>query len=232
MRKFGLFTAAFVMAAFMAASAWAIHPGSLPADKTVLASNKDVKTSPETATNLFGLSYKLSSSGDIIVSLHMECKIVTVTKVKGKGDKTMTDTDSERGFARVWIRVESHDDSDNFIVLNTDQFSAESDPNKLVNEKAVNAGAVTMCDRAQTLSITNTDQEEEISLKLSTLQAHGFTWWGKDIAKTDGALNYKLGNVVNIFVVAQVFGEDGGIAQVRKRVLQVETAHFANQANN
>ena len=110
MKKFGLFTAAFVMAAFMAASAWASHPGSLPADKVAMASNKVLRTNDFTG-NIFDISYKLSASGDIIVSVHLECKIVTETKVKGKGDKTMTDTDSERGFARVWIRVSSHDDN-------------------------------------------------------------------------------------------------------------------------
>ncbi len=244
MRKLGLAIAALALAAFVSGQAMALHgAGGLPADKVFVAAASSKLLDGNTGDNLasavtlFGpISYKMSSSGDLIVTVHMECKIVTTTKVKGKANGGAQNlVDSERGFARVFVEVASHDTPANFLVLNTVDFAGSADP--LCEDitllettcLAINAGAVTMCDRAQVLELTNPDELNfDLELTLATLQTHGFTWFGEDLAKTNGALAFPLGNQVIITVKGLVFGDDGGLINIRKRVLEIDTAHFAN----
>ncbi len=245
MRKLGLAIAALAMVGLFAGSAWAVHPsGGLPADKVFVAAASSKLLDGNTGDNLasavtlFGpISYKMSSSGDLIVTVHMECKIVTTTKVKGKANGGPANlVDSERGFARVFVEVASHDTPANVLVLNATDFPASgTDPlceDITLAETAclaINAGAVTMCDRAQVLELTNPDELNfDLELTLATLQTHGFTWFGEDLAKTNGASAFPLGNQVIITVKGLVFGDDGGLINIRKRVLEIDTAHFVN----
>ncbi len=244
MRKLSFAIVGLALTAFVSGQAWAGHTGGLPADKVVVAAASDILLDSDTSdgnnaadpVTLFGpISYKMSSSGDLIVTVHMECKIVTTTKVKGKtngGAQKLVD--SERGFARVFVEVSSHDTSSNVIVLNASDFVASgTDPLcegiTLTDTAclAINAGAVTMCDRAQVLTLTNPDELNfDLELKLATLQTHGFTWFGKNLAKTDGSDSFPLGNQVEITVKGFVFGDDGGLINIRKRVLEIDTVHF------
>ena len=215
--------------------------GGLPAGKVYATSSATILTDTggdETADGvmLFGpISYKVSTSADLIVSLHMECKIVTTTKVKGKKSAFEAGTedlvDSERGFARVWVKVAEHDNPGNFYILNTDDFPATDDPlcDGITLEEttclAINAGAVTMCDRAQVLTLDPGDDggtDFDLELKLATLQTHGFTWYGKDIATRVGT------GELDIYVMGAVFGDDGALINVRKRVVEIGSYHFAN----
>ncbi len=235
MKKLGLAIAAAAMVAF-AGSAWADHgAGGLPAGKVLVVADDTLVTDPAgggaSVHTLFGpISYKMSKSGDIIVSVHQECKIVTEGRVKGNAIGAVTQ-DSERGFARVWIEIQSHDTPTNLLVLNTAEFDNVVDQICSVSTAttciAVNLGAVTMCDRKLDLKLTSSG-DEDLTVNIATLQTHGFTWFGKDVAKTDGADSIPIGGEVDIFVKAQVFGEDGGIIEVRKRVVEIDSAHFAN----
>ena len=215
--------------------------GGIPADRVVAVATDSVIVDSNTGNNtaesviLFGdedpdaadaILYKMSTSGDIIVSLHMECKIVTNTVVKGSraGGGAVTQ-DSSRGFARVFIELQALNDLDSKVVLNIGDFTETGDP--LCGDSiagatciAINQGAVTMCDRIQDLKLTS-DGDEVLELNLATLQTHGFTWFGEDVAREIGD------NEVNIIVRGQVFGENGGLINVRKRVLEIDTAHFA-----
>ncbi len=215
MKKLGLVLAAAAMVAF-AGNAWADHgAGGLPAGKVLVVADDTLVTDPAgggaSVHTLFGpISYKMSKSGDIIVSVHMECKIVTEGKVKGSsaGGGPVTQ-DSERGFARVWIEIQSHDTPTNLLVLNTAEFDNVVDQICSVSTAttciAVNLGAVTMCDRKLDLKLTSSG-DEDLTVNIATLQTHGFTWFGKDVAKTDGDAGFPIGNEVDIFVQAQVFG--------------------------
>jgi hypothetical protein len=244
MRRLIYLTIVTALAAFVAAPALASHGSGIAADKVTVAASDTVVTDPNTGDTtaptftIFGngtladplIKYKMSSAGDLTATVSMECKIVTKTTVKGAGTGDTVLQDSERGFARVWIELETLDKAGNTLVLNTTDFPAEDDPicDPLIGTcVAVNAGAVTMCDRLQDLRLTSTG-DEVLSLKLATLQAHAFTWFGENLAKTDGAEFVPLGNEVKIRVKAQVFGEKGGIIQIRKRTLVIEPAHFSH----
>lgn len=197
-----------VVATSLALAALAAKPGGGPADKVSASGSAEAVAGPNEEIVLLRETVKLSTPTDLMLSVSLECSILT--------EITTTGNDFARasGTVDVWIEVDGFK-----VPVSADDTDAEE------------AGEVTFCSRAYERETTLFDDEDAtIRSFIETRSSHAFNWLALDelwLTSDD--------NIHTIEVVAELQqdpaeGQDDATAEVvvGKRTLIIEPTKVAN----
>jgi hypothetical protein len=173
-----------------------------PADKMAVSGSALSLSGPGTVITLLTGEMKTSSPEDAVVTVSMECSILT--------NVTTVGNDDSRAFGQIeaWVEVDGAP-----IAVSSD-------------DTGDGAGHVVFCDRAheQSTSGFNFDKNATISSYLATRTANAFTWTTLNLGAGDHTFVVKatLTQTATNNAVAQ--------AAIGKRTLVVEPTKLANDA--
>ncbi len=194
------FAAAFVGGIF-ASHIVGADSNAQPADKMAVAGSALAYSSPGQAVTLLAGAMKTSSPEDVVVSVSLECAIITQVTTVGN------DNSQAFGQVKVWVEL-------------------DGTPIPVSSDDTTDAGQVTFCDRAhqQTTSGFNADKNATITTYLSTRDANAFQWISLNLGAGDHTFVVKatLTQTASNNAIAQ--------ALVGKRTLVVEPTKLANNA--
>jgi hypothetical protein len=150
-----------------------------PADKAVAAGSTVQDVAPSaTGTQLMQATFKTSKPEDLLMSLSLECSIITDVMVPGTTTPNGTSTGEAAGAVKVWLTIEGDGQPTPIIVPITDTSAPPQDPSQ--QRAGGEADKVTFCDRDHKVTVTDkenppngTDALEEYQF---TKTANDFNW--------------------------------------------------------
>lgn len=192
---------AFVAGAF-ASTLGQADSNAQPADKMAASGSAVQFSKPGEVVTLLTGHMKTSSPEDAVITVSMECDILTSVTTVGNDDQ------SAFGQVLAWVEIDGH------------AVPVASDDN------AADAGQVVFCNRAhqQTTSGFDVDKNATIKTFLQTRSANAFSWTALNLGSGDHTIELKtlLTQTATNNAVAQ--------ALVGKRTLVVEPVKLANNA--
>ncbi len=163
------------IAAAVPATLAATTSSAQPADKAVAAGSTMQDLAPSaTGTQIMQATFKTSKPEDLLMSVSLECSIMTDVFVPGADPMTGTSTGEAAGAIKVWLTI----DSDTTIVPITDTSAPPQDPSQ--QRTGGEADKVTFCDRDHRVTVTDTETTKDGTDALDEYQftksANDFNW--------------------------------------------------------
>jgi hypothetical protein len=207
-----LIAGAMITAAIMMSPALANHQ---PADKVVASGDKVVVAGPADEVVLLTASLRTSSPTDLILSVAMECSIITDVTTGGTTVAGATDSALAAGKVRAWVEIDGE-------IVPINSMSSAPAPGD-------DSDKVTFCNRVHQQEVEDAEDPQDGLDKLRTYvetkNANAFNW-----------LRLNLGSGVHHIVVkgeltVDAVGEESGAeAYIGNRAIIVEPAKLANDA--
>src|SRR4051812_18647450 len=154
--------------------------GGTPANKAVAAGStvQDIQPSA-TGTQIMQATFKTSKPEDLLMSVSLECSIITTVVAPGSSTANSSSAGEAAGTIKVWLTIENQGDaSSQRIVPITDVSSPPQDPSQ--QRPGTDADKVTFCDRDHKVSLKDTeslaDGTDELSEYQFTKTANAFNW--------------------------------------------------------
>jgi hypothetical protein len=192
-----------------------------PADKVVAAGDKVEEAGPGDTVLLLSAKLKTSKPTDLIMSLSMECSIITDVQTGPSAVAGATDTATAEGKVRAWIEID-----DDIVPINSISGSSQNPEDQ---EPGDDSDKVTFCNRVHTQEAADGEDEQDgldkLRTYIETKSANAFNW-----------LRLNMGNGEHTI---KVFGEFttnvsgsalGAEAFVGNRSLIVQPEKLANDA--
>jgi hypothetical protein len=153
--------------------------GGTPANKAVAAGSTIQDVAPtSTGTQIMSATFKTSKPEDLLMSVSLECSIITDVMVPGTTTPNGTSSGEAAGAIKVWLTIEGDNQPTPIIVPITDTSTPPQDPS--AQRAGTEADKVTFCDRDHKVSVTDkenapdgTDALEEYQF---TKTANDFNW--------------------------------------------------------
>jgi hypothetical protein len=181
-----------------------------PADKVVAAGSKMEVVGPGEEIELLSSRLRTSKPADLILSVSLECSILTKLITGPSGDGA-ADSAMARGQVLVWVEIDGA-----IVPINSGQGGTENDK-------------VTFCDRVYERTVTDTedpldgqDTEEDY---IRTKAANAFNW----LHLNTGSGIHEI--VVKATLTTNTAGDAAAEALVGNRTLIVEPTKLANDAS-
>lgn len=197
----GALALAFVTG-FLVANLGGAASNAQPADKMAVSGSAISISQPGEDVVLLTGSMKTSSPEDAVVTVSLECDILTSVTTVGNDDQ------SAFGQVQVWVTIDGH-----VVPVSGDDAGAD-------------AGKVVFCNRAhqQTTSGFAFDKNATIKTFLQTRSANSFQWTTLDLGAAD--------HVIEVHALLTQTATNNAVAKavVGKRSLTVEPTKLANNA--
>ena len=166
------------VAAAVPATLAATTSSAQPANKAVASGSTVQDVSPSsTGSQIMQATFKTSKPEDLLMSVSLECSIITDVVVPGSDATTGKSTGEAAGAIKVWLTIEG-DGQPQTIVPITDSSAPPQDPSQ--QRAGTEADKVTFCDRDHKVTLTDnetppdgTDALEEYQF---TKTANDFNW--------------------------------------------------------
>jgi hypothetical protein len=163
------------IAAAVPATLAATTSSAQPADKAVAAGSTLQDVSPSaTGTQIMQATFKTSKPEDLLMSVSLECSIITDVVVPGTTAAGGSSTGEAAGAIKVWLTI----DNDTTIVPITDTSAPPQDPSQ--QKAGTEADKVTFCDRDHKATLTDTESPQDGTDALEEYQftktANDFNW--------------------------------------------------------
>jgi hypothetical protein len=189
-----------------------------PADKVVASGNKIATTGVGENETILQATLRTSSPTDLILSVSMECSILTDNIITG-GSGVATETAETMGKVRVWVEIDGK-----IVPVN----SVSSSTTTATPSAGTDTDKVTFCNR--TFNRTVTDKENPLDgidysrNYIETKDANAFNW-----------LRLNMGSGIHSIVVKAEYSASStqgstASAYIGNRSLIVEPAKLANDA--
>jgi len=163
------------IAAAVPATLAATTSSAQPADKAVASGSTLQDVSPSaTGTQIMQATFKTSKPEDLLMSVSLECSIITDVVVPGTTAAGGKSTGEAAGAIKVWLTI----DNDATIVPITDTSAPPQDPSQ--QKTGTEADKVTFCDRDHKATLTDTEDPQDGTDALEEYQftktANDFNW--------------------------------------------------------
>lgn len=149
-----------------------------PANKAVAAGSTVQDVHPGAAgTQIMTATFKTSKPEDLLMSVSLECSIITDVMVPGSDQGGSKSTGEAAGTIKVWLTLDGTDADPNLnIVPITDTSAPPQDPGAFGG----NADKVTFCDRDHKVTLTDKENSNDGNDALEEYQltktANAFNW--------------------------------------------------------
>ena len=145
-----------------------------PANKAVASGSNTQDLNPGAGQPILQATFKTSKPEDLLMSVSLECSIITDVKVAGGNSPSSAEAS---GAIKVWLTIQGQNDPQPVIVPVSDTSAPPQDPSQ--QKPGTEADKITFCDRDH--KVTLSDQEgdgkvdalEEYQL---TKSANDFNW--------------------------------------------------------
>jgi len=150
-----------------------------PANKAVASGSNVQDLQPlATGTKIMTATIKTSKPEDLLMSVSLECSIITSVFVPGSTDQGGTSSGEASGAIKVWLTIDGSDDNpDQNIVPIVDASQPPQNPSQ---PQGTSADKVTFCDRDHQVTIKDTESPQDGTDALTEYQftksANDFNW--------------------------------------------------------
>lgn len=163
------------IAAAVPATLAATNSSAQPANKAVASGSTLQDVTPSaTGSQIMQATFKTSKPEDLLMSVSLECSIITDVVVPGTTAAGGKSTGEAAGAIKVWLTI----DSDTNIIPITDSSAPPQDPSQ--QRTGTEADKVTFCDRDHKATVTDTEQPQDGTDALEEYQftktANDFNW--------------------------------------------------------
>lgn len=212
-----------LMAGMLVSQAMQASANHTPANKVVAAGSKAVVMAPQTDATLLTATLRTSKPTDLILSVALECSIISDVTTGPSTVGGATDSATAEGTVRVWVEIDG-----NIVPINSisapPQDPADQNPGDDTDK-------VTYCNRVHTQEATDGENNppggdgiDKYRTYLETKTANAFNW-----------LRLNMGSGIHTIVVkgeltTDTAGEAVADAIVGNRSLIVEPEKLANDA--
>jgi hypothetical protein len=152
--------------------------GGTPANKAVAAGSNVQDLQPAAAgEQIMSATFRTSKPEDLLMSVSLECSIITTVNVAGSSTPNSTSMGEASGAIKVWLTIENQGDpTSQQIVPVTDVSSPPQDPSQ--QKAGSDADKITFCDRDHqiTLKDAENDGNDALSEYQFTKSANDFNW--------------------------------------------------------
>lgn len=144
--------AAALAGGFFVSQTLAASGGGTPANKAVAAGSKTVVVSPQAKKDILKATFKTSKPTDLLISVSLECSILTDVVIDG-GPNVTQETSRAEGTVKVWAEL------DGKIVPIQDISTPPQSPT--ANGNGDDSDKVTFCDRLHERTVTDREEEND-----------------------------------------------------------------------
>jgi len=152
--------------------------GGTPANKAVAAGSNVQGLQPSaTGTQIMQATFKTSKPEDLLMSVSLECSIITTVVAPGSSTANSNSTGEAAGTVKVWLTIENQGvPSSQQIVPITDVSSPPQDPSQ--QKPGTDADKVTFCDRDHKVSVKDMENDgtDTLTEYQFTKTANAFNW--------------------------------------------------------
>jgi len=210
-----------------------------PANKAVAAGSNVQDVEPGAGTQIMSATFKTSKPEDLLMSVSLECSILTDVKVPGSDEPGSKSVGEAAGTIKVWLTIDGTEQNpDAGIVPIGDTSAPPQDPSQ--SKQGTDADKVTFCDRDHKVTLSDAEDPQDGNDALEEYQftksANDFNWV---------RLNAGSGvHIVRVFAQFIPAGDpndpaDTGVTQdgstsmgfVGNRTLIIEPTKLANNAD-
>ena len=149
--RIGWALAAVATAALMFNTGLTSANAGVPADKPFAAASKSQKTGPNAKLELLRATVHNSKTADIVLSLSMECSIITDNVIAGSTAPGASESATTAGKVRAWIEI------DNVIVPIVSSSSQSQTPPAAGDD----TDKVTFCNRVFNRTVTDKEDPQD-----------------------------------------------------------------------
>lgn len=195
--------------------------GGSPANKAVAAGSHTQVLAPGTNVALMSATFKTSKPTDLLISVSLECSILTDVIINGSPVAGAVETTRAQGAVRVWAELDGR------IVPIQDVSAPPQDPADSGNGD--DSDKVTFCDRVHERTVSDREDEQDgidgSQDYQATKSANAFNW----IRLNAGSGTHEL--VVKADLSASGTGSSSAQAVIGNRTLIIEPTKLANNAS-
>jgi hypothetical protein len=194
--------------------------GATPANKVVAAGDHGAVAAPGEDVTLLTATMKTSKPTDLILSVTLECSILTDLTTGAVAGAT-SDSATAGGRVRVWIEVDGH------MVPIQSESAPPQDP--AAQPDGGEGDKVTFCDRIYHRDVSDNENDNDGLDKthdyIQTKSSHGFNWVRMNTGSGDHRIEVKADLILDA-----PEGTAEATAVVGNRTLIVEPTKMANDA--
>jgi len=152
--------------------------GGTPANKAVASGSNVQDFHPSaTGTQIMQATFKTSKPEDLLMSVSLECSIITTVKATGSSNSGSTSVGEAAGAVKVWLTIENEGDpSSRQIVPVTDTSAPPQDPSQ--QKPGTDADKITFCDRDHKVTVQDMENDgtDTLTEYQFTKTANDFNW--------------------------------------------------------